>query len=201
MAFCTLGAAEIWAIYRERRRQNREFANDRELSQARFEQTMERFEQVNQLSNAHGRVLVSLMENINDPAESLKNRALHLSESILNLLSDRIQLAPVVKRMSGGLLGVVGCFRTTDNFQETVEFQNSLEQLMRYHAETVVIFGTRFSARVNEIKEELAHSGLSDVTLDSVYLHPANIQQIQVIGEHIGTLADKVIVKQSIATR
>jgi hypothetical protein len=76
LAISCLGVAEIMAIYRTN-------ARERKLSDERFGMMMNHFQNVQKSAVAVQRSMTRLTLIANDPVESLRKRASHISETIL----------------------------------------------------------------------------------------------------------------------
>jgi hypothetical protein len=186
-AFCVLGVAEILAIFRERSNQNKDFALERDLNQSRFERTMERFEQIRRASESHNQSLLRLMQTINDPAQSLKKKALELSESILDFVYLRIQGQP-----QEGPPMPLAAFARPKGLGQSFIPTPTFSMYMKYDRDTLLHYGERFSVKVAAILEELAKHGFVDDVLDKRSKDLRYASDIMTIGERLGKLAERI---------
>lgn len=108
-------------------------------------------------------------------AASLKDRASLLSHEILEFLADRRRNEPRHR------------FGRTDE-----QWRQDRDDEMRYYRETMNQFSIRFASRAQAICSELQDAGLGDQTFQSTCEHPTNPIGIQIIGEHMGMLAQKL---------
>jgi hypothetical protein len=174
----TLVCLEIRVAYQQRDKhdlellQNRQQAdNDRNLDQDRFEKVLARFDELQKTQVALNQSAARLIQS-NAPQESLKQRALRLSNEVLRFLVERQANEVPLPRA------------------ET--WDRDTQAMIGYMQQTMALYSERFGARVIAIRNELATEGLRDQELDRFYEHPTNPIGIRIVGERIGALAQQL---------
>jgi hypothetical protein len=100
---------------------------------------------------------------------SLKQRALTLSDEVLRFLLDRRAHEPPMP--------------------ERATWHRDTKAMIGYVGETMARYSLRFASRVIATRNELVAAGLSDPELDSFYEHPTNPIGVRIVAERIGALA------------
>lgn len=103
---------------------------------------------------------------------ALKQRAIRLSNEILEFVADRERSNPPLPRI--------------ETWERDVDIST------RFSIETMSQFSTKFGARLIATRNELAEQGLTDRELDSLYTHPTNPIGIRIVAERLGALAEKL---------
>jgi len=186
LCFFLLMVLEITVLYRERNRHDKEMVQSQAESTQRFTESMCRFEQLLKASDSHAIALMRLQQVINDPADSLKKRALQLSESILDFIYGRMQDVPPLPN--------VKTFLSTGR----LDWKNILTQspeyakMAGYEKATMDFYKARFLEKVVSMRHELHKQGLVDEQLEQFYSDPKESGYIRIIGERIGALAEQL---------
>jgi len=184
IAVCGLLAfAEIFVAYWARAKQDRAYV----------EQTR-RIDDMRQAADLHHEAMLRRLLAINEPAEGLKKRALQFSESLLAFLYDRLQHAPKERpyyAASGGNWPPQASLRNLweGAFEGTFE---AMKQAQAYETDTLQMYAHRFGKQVYGLREEFLKHGLTDQQLDSAYLAVKGPQDIRLIAERIGNLAEQL---------
>jgi hypothetical protein len=165
-----LTIVEIWAILRERRRQDQQFAV-----------ILQGFTELPQTTAAAVVAGERLREA--DAAHlaraSLKRRALALSHEILQFLLDREQTAPYAPMRR-------------PSHADTAVFQLDPATIVAYMNQTVSQFSQQFLAQVKDVREELARHGKTDAALDRYLASLVNPLTIRLAAERLGALAGEL---------
>jgi hypothetical protein len=179
-AFGLLAAAEIGAIRREHIKQN-----------AAYLEQMRTMDEMRQTANSKHEAVIRLLLAINDPVEGLKKRALQLSESLLAFVYDQLQHAPKWQQPSLASWQPPSVFATAweGGFQQAWQ---ETQKMIEYQKNTLSMYADRFSKRVGQIRDELSKQGLTDDQLDLTLSAPKSPQDIRLIAERIGGLAEKL---------
>lgn len=104
--------------------------------------------------------------------ESLKERVKALSTSMLRFLLERAQGEPSMPR------------------RET--WSDDVERQIKYSRETMRLYSLSFGSRVIASRNALAEHGLVDTQLDQLYEFPTNPIGIQIVGERLGALTERL---------
>ncbi len=117
---------------------------------------------------------------------SLKDRALKLSESLLSFIYERINSRRPFEITINLIPGVA------QNVQEEMLRSPEWKRFEAYEKNTVEEYNVRFSKKVMEIRDEIATIGFPEGQLSFLYHDPKNSEDIRLIGQRIGELADKI---------
>jgi hypothetical protein len=180
IALALLALAEILAISRTRDRQD-----------AAYLKQMRELDQIRQTADSKHEAIMRLLLAINDPVESLKKRSLRLSESLLAFVYDRLQHIPKrQQQVSGGNWPSIFSAQWEGGFFG--QAWEEMKQLNEYQNETVNNYADRFGKQVVQIRDEFARHGLIDEQLDLKLPAIKVSDDIRLIADHIGELADKL---------
>ena len=103
--------------------------------------------------------------------ETLKMKAISLSEQVFQFLNDRESESPPSPTLETWL--------------------EDLKKITEFHHETMNQYSLEFASKVKEIRNQLADIGLRDNELDSIYKSSTNPIGIRRVAERIGALAEK----------
>jgi hypothetical protein len=166
--FFALMCLEIVVIFKERGRQDQSF-----LAQ------IAKLDEIRSAYDAHSVALERLRRSVK--SGSLRDRALRLSESLLEFVHDRLENQPTMlgtwlNRTKSRAAGVLG----------------SGNDVLRYHQETLSIYLERFSWNVLGVIEDFENHEIVDENLRNAANSPANTGDIFFIGQRIGELAEDI---------
>lgn len=108
-----------------------------------------------------------------DAVLGLQRECRHLSQEILQFLSDRQRAEP-------------------DLPSSKRDWHKRTNESIRCHQETVSLYHQRFGARVIALYETLKEIGHSDSELDFFYEHPTNALGIREVGQRLGALGERL---------
>jgi len=172
---------ELVIIFKERRAQDRSYIEQ-----------MTRLDGLRQASEAHNTAVMRQFMAMNDPVDSLKKRALDLSELILDFIYARIQRKPEEP------LGYPYIMLEEDlhtYLQKSNERSAAQFRSFNYSEETRKLYLRRFQDKAVAIRDEFArHNLISEglnSALDSASRGLVGDDLIRFIGEQIGNLAEK----------
>ena len=183
---------ELVIIFKERRRQDREFAEDqaKRVCSRTFEQ-IKNLQELRQASDGHNSAVMRQFMAINDPIDSLKRRAIDLSESILDFAYSRIQGKPSEPAYAYTYSGL----QDWDTFyQSQSKIFEEQRKATEYSRETWDMYKGRFYGRAVNIRDEFAKENLTDDALNnalSQFLYTTVENTVRVVGERLGFLAEK----------
>jgi hypothetical protein len=153
-------------------------ATDRQAQDLKHEQEITKllthFSTVENLLTTDIRINAMKSRNGASPS-TLKNRALDLSDEILQFLVSR-QVSPGYGQGGYGSGEFGGIDTSTEAYQK----------------QTVEMFTATFLDRVTAIRDALAEQGLTDKQLDAEYRNPMNAYSIKTIAQQIASLAEKL---------
>jgi hypothetical protein len=163
-----LMVGEIFVLRREQR-----------IGEDHFTYVAQRFDNTDKLikANQEAQARVAALPPITtvkhiSPTLELKRKATILSAEILHFLTDRQANEPSLPR------------------PET--WKQDTQAMISYMQQTLALYSETFGSRVIAVHDEFARQGLRDGQLDSDYGHPTNPIGIRIVGERIGTLAEKL---------
>ena len=182
---------ELVIIFKERRRQDREFAEDQAKRDAAHFEQIKNLQELRQASDGHNSAVMRQFMAMNDPIGSLKRRAIDLSESILDFAYSRIQGKPSEPTYSYTYPGL----QEWDSFyQDQSKIFEDQRKAAEYSRETWDMYQGRFYAKAVNIRDEFAKENLADDALNralSQVLYTTVENTVRVVGERLGFLADK----------
>jgi hypothetical protein len=187
-AFALFTVAEILAISRAQIRQNADY-----LEQIR------QLNQIQQTADSKHEAIIRSILALNDPVDSLKKKAVQLSQSILEFVYGRFQHTPKRQQSLLGSSWLAPHLTSASPWQSGFWGQafEETNQINQYQAETLGIYSKMFHKQVIQTKNEFAERGLIDDDLNSKLIAIKLPDDIRFIADRIGELADKLIVPKS----
>jgi len=147
--FLILMSCEVWMMSKDRNAHDIAEQTARDTERQHFEATMTRFENLQRTSEDLKEAKIRVQRIAAKPVESLKKRALVLSENILQFLADRAQTQPQF-----------GLTRYNTREETTAGMARESQEYERYTKETGSIYLSRFGVQVAEILGELKARGI-----------------------------------------
>jgi hypothetical protein len=184
---------ELVIIFKERGRQDREFAEDQSKRDAAHREQLRQLQELREASDAHNTAVLRQFMALDEPISGLKRRSLDLSEAILDFIYARIQGKPPEPAYAFTYIATQS--DATSFYQSQSDRWAAQQRSLEYSKETWDMFLGRFHHRAVAIRDEFSKEHLADSTLDS-YLSPgllkASIENtIRTIGEKLGLLAEE----------
>lgn len=183
---------EFVIIFKERKRQDQEFAEDQAKRDAAHFEQMKNLQELRQASEGHNVAVMRQFMSMNDPVGSLKRRAIDLSESILDFAYSRIQGKPPEPTLRFMYLSEPQPWQTF--YQSQSEQFEAQRKASDYSRETWEMFQGRFNQRAEKMRDEFARENLTDPALDRALapiLYTSTENTIRIIGERLGFLAEQ----------
>jgi hypothetical protein len=173
VGFFTLMCIEMFVIVRERARQDQSL-----LVQ------IARLDAIRSAYDAHAVSLERVRRSVKNG--SLRDRAAHLSESILEFVHDRLEnepkpLSPLAGRWLRGSARPLG---------NTVNISGDTTNIFVYHQETVAVYKERFSCTVLGVIEEIEALNIFDEDLRASADSIGDVTDIQFVGRRLGEMAE-----------
>lgn len=176
---------ELVIIFKERKRQDKEFADDQVRRDAAHLEQLKSIEGMRIMTDARLTSLLRIAAASNDPVEGLKKRALQLSDSILEFIQNRLQETPDQPYPIQSYV-----MSTTPN--QPYLYVDPYAKTLKFDQDTLAFYRARFSAKVEAILREFATQGIVDDWLNTYYATPAGSQIILMIGQRIGNLTERL---------
>lgn len=177
--FAALMVLESWAIFKERSKQERALADQ-----------MKSLNDIREASEEHTKSMLRLLMAGNSPADSLKSRALKLSEAILDFIYQRLQNAPAPLYPTEILILEPDTNAWNKRFQETMQRQGAA---FTYESNTLAMYRERFLPKVLAILGEFQEQGVADDWLHQLAGNPTGSNFIKMIGQRLGEIAELLV--------
>lgn len=176
--FASLVILESFAILKERAKQEKALA-DQQVG----------LNNIRDASEEHMKSMMRLLLTRNESSDSLKTRALKLSEAILDFVYQRLQNAPP----QPGYPEILMIGLDTETWSEKFfANQAKMNAASRYEFDTLAIYRERFASKALAILGEFKAKGAVDDSLDYSAAVPAGSQIIKIVGQRIGELAERL---------
>lgn len=194
--FFMLMSVEVVVIIKERTKQDRQYAEDRERQNKTHLEQIKQIQDMRSASDAHNTSVMRLLLVANDPSSGLKKQTLQLSEAILDFAFTRLQQRP----QPAGVPFYMTIGQTMEaGWKQMAEASAASARLLEYDAETIRRFRQNFGERTRRMVNELTAQGYtSDVLtqlLGEISAGNAPESFVRMVGETLGALAENVIQK------
>ncbi|MFZ0912216.1 MAG: hypothetical protein WBQ76_16255 [Candidatus Korobacteraceae bacterium] len=197
-----LFALEIFVIFKERAKQDREHEEQiRRIEETRTVQ-LKSIEELRTASESRTTAMMRLALSVNDPINSLKARALRLSEQILDFVYRRMENRPQSSSTPYGTMPLSSLMfsgGTAEGRGGYLAVNDSLRDIQRstaYTAETNEIYQRRFSNQVRDICGEMMQNEIRTELREWLTnvrgLVPTNLEDMRSIAEGIGQVAGEL---------
>ena len=201
---------ELTVIVKERARQDREYVVQLKGIEESRVAHMKGIEDLRSVAESRTAIFMQLAMSVNDPVNSLKGRALRLSEQILEFVYHRLEKQPTVeppypKTVSmASLLGPRLPASYATGYELFERMNQQTQEALAYNNETIEIYRGRFERPLRQLCDEMIKSGgVKDPHYS--WLHrvrdtvPTTLVEMKALAQGIGQVAGEMQTHSSAA--